>query len=46
MDYAFDLYDRIQKLSSEEGGIDDINRDEIIQLNAELDRFLNQIGQK
>jgi hypothetical protein len=46
MDYALDLYDRIQKLSSGSGGINGVNREEIKKLNEELDEFLGQLGRK
>ncbi|MDR3284653.1 MAG: hypothetical protein LBS97_05705 [Treponema sp.] len=46
MDYALELFDRIQQLSSGPGGINGINRDEIKRLNAELDMVLSQIIRK
>jgi hypothetical protein len=44
--YAIDLFDRIQKLGSGPGGINGINREEIIRLNSELDSFLARIEQQ
>jgi hypothetical protein len=46
MDYALDLFDRIQRLSSGQGGINGINREEIARLNAELDAVLNSVRKK
>jgi hypothetical protein len=46
LDYALDLFERVQQLSEGSGGANGVNRNEIKRLNAELDKFLNQIGQK
>jgi hypothetical protein len=46
INYALDLIDRIQQLSSGPGGINGINREEIMRLNAELDAVFEQFNKR